>query len=81
MHRGPAIFGSLIRTNRVNTEKNGGRWHGALSALKTPAGKANRGSRYTEPSYKDYFPAVLLEAGAVLFLCDLCVVLVPDFAL
>ncbi len=55
--------------------------------LKTPAGRANRGSRYTEPYYNnDYFPpAVLLEAGAVLlaaFLCDLWLVDdVPDFAL
>ncbi len=52
--------------------------------LKTPAGRANRGYRYTEPYYKnDYFPpAVLLEAGAELlaaFLCDLVDVL--DFAL
>jgi len=54
------------------------------NALKTPAGKANRGSRYTEPSYNDYFPAVLLEAGVLLaaFLCDLWLVDdVLDFAL
>ncbi|GFZ95838.1 hypothetical protein GCM10011408_15130 [Dyella caseinilytica] len=54
------------------------------STLKTPAGSANRGSRYTEPFYNDYFPAVLLEAGSLLAaFFVLCVFLVPvvDFAL
>ena len=51
--------------------------------LKTPAGRANRGSRYTEPYYNnDYFPpAELPEAGVLAaFLCDL-VDVVLDFAL
>lgn len=46
--------------------------NGRLCTLKTPAGRANRGSRYTEPyCSNDYFPAEPLEAGALLFLvCD-----------